>query len=333
MNSFWNCTFRVLLGNAKDPYGIDTLTEAILVFCDFLSTYIAIIVIGIASTLHCMNIANVIESILNIDELLGVIAKFKLLPLPSFSSFLHAIIVYILKYIFGHYCIWNITTDIIIIIICMLNVQFSNTVRNLKKRFKVLNYSILRLFNAKKIQNSEVKFILCSDKINENNIKFHEIVDIHQQLCKVIQDICRAFGWQLIVVMLYYFVQLTLTLYYIYVAFTKSSLSLVKIVAQVNFFILFSTQLINITLPCHSTSQQASKTAIILSEQLNNPEFKYKREELLVILEQISYHEKEFSIFGLFTLNNGIIASTASGAVMYWAVLTQFQSSDKTGKK
>nr|AXY87935.1 gustatory receptor 43a.2 [Subpsaltria yangi] len=145
------------------------------------------------------------------------------------------------------------------------------------------------------------------------------------------------FGWQLLVCILSLFTHTVVSPYYLFIvvfkpvspfsASYKMIYHKIYILSQVIWILTHLLCLVYLMYYSHKTTEEANRTAVIVSQVINKNHSASFRKEMETLLLQFKYNRADVSVLGLYSLNLPVITSMGSSVAMYLFILIQFENS------
>ncbi|XP_050430688.1 gustatory receptor for sugar taste 43a-like [Adelges cooleyi] len=153
----------------------------------------------------------------------------------------------------------------------------------------------------------------------------------YQLTVEAVKNLNDVFGIQLGLFLCTLWLMTSLTMYYDLTRGEHSSydnITISKIILY-GWVLQYTTRFILITLIAHTTTKEACKTKVLITDINNRFLDPGTKEELQLFFNQISSNSMEFTACDFFTLNTHLITSAIAAGTTYLVILLQFNSSNK----
>ncbi|XP_047352202.1 gustatory receptor for sugar taste 43a-like isoform X1 [Vespa velutina] len=243
---------------------------------------------------------------------------------------------------------------IMYMIIIILEIQYSLITYNVCQRFVRLNKCLEGILKTGKVtdhfrkdlglagdiktREQPASYIRISKALEWYPVGFEtknfanyiaQLVTVHSSLCDTVSSINNAFGLVMVVITLTCLLHLIITPYFL-IDEVNGNRQWLSIIDQTLWCILHVTRMLIIIQPTYSTTIQAQKTAVLVSQLLSsNPDVEC-RKHLEVFSLQILHRPLDFTACGLFSLDRSLVTSIAGAVTTYLVILIQFQKEDTT---
>lgn len=298
---------NVYMGNAISSIGwaLDVLGEIILIYAIYLLSFVL-----------PTRIQNIIERINVIDSIfdeLGHKTNYRKIFWQQVLLFLIGILAIVLNI--------SISTRgseamlliyyFPIIVIFIMECQFSFLVFLIYQRFKMLNEILHKMSTAQEMQCKYSK-------------KIPTLMEVYDSLVDVAADVNTNYTFQILVCFTLLFIKTVFAIFFAYYEYFILGAQM-KAINWGIWSVIDWNEILLLTITCQIASTQARQTGVEVHKLLMNSYDNDIREKLTIFSQQIFHCPVEFTACGLFKIDSQLLFTIIGSGTIYLLIMLQFQ--------
>ncbi|XP_031338981.1 putative gustatory receptor 28b [Photinus pyralis] len=198
-----------------------------------------------------------------------------------------------------------------IIIIFIMECQFSFLVFLIYQRFKILNEILQKMFGAQEVES-------------KNSKKIATLMEVYDSLVDLANDINRNYTFQILICFTLLFIKTVFAIFFAYYEYFVLGAHM-RAVSWGLWSVIDWNEILLLAITCQIAATQARQTGVEVHKLLMNSRNNDIKDKLTIFSQQIFHCPVQFTACGLFTIDSQLLFTIIGSGTVYLLIMLQFQ--------